>query len=298
MKNTIRAIFVLLAIFIGLSAAAQTMIVDAPNVYSPHMQKMVDGHLKMYYGEQIDGRDVIRRADCTTPTACTLEHTVMFRQPGTGGVILTEHPDGMVHVNDPAVIDTGEILILYFTACVDVTRCIGSDRSGNEIWWSISARDGGLNWSPPTRLLFDAWSPSVVRDFYGDLILYANVASTGELFSMNMGPYGNRTAPQRHVTVNNARRYQNVEVRYYAPLQLWIMVGEGIGLGEIDALISTDGYVFQLAIGRLAGPVGDWAYVRTPAMLPDSICWLYAAATKDVRYSAGNKIFAQSLCGG
>lgn len=286
----------LVALLLCGQANAQTMVVNAPNVYSPHMQ-MVGGRLKMYYGgwnDEGQTHDLIYRADCDSPDHCTFERTITFFQR-EGQV---ERVDGMVHVNDPAIIDTGEILIMYFTVCTDINRCVGADLSGNEIWWSISARDGGLNWSAPTRLLSDAWSPSVVRDFYGDLILYANTASTGELWSMNMGPYGNRTAPERHVTVNNGRRYQNVEVRYYEPLKLWIMVGEGIGLGEVDALISDDGYAFRLAIGRLAGPIGDWASVRTPAMLPDSICWLYAAATKDGAYSMGNKIFAENICGG
>jgi len=289
----------LLALFFTPPAPAQTMVQPGPNVYSPHMQ-MVSGRLKMYYGGWNDAgqtHDLIYRSDCDRPDHCTLERAIKFFAPGTNGSIFNELPNGWIHVNDPAVVDTGTALMMYFTVCPgpDTERCV-TDTSVNEIWWAESARDDGLNWSAPHKLLSDAWSPSVVRDLYGYLIMYANTPSTGELWSMNLAPDGYLTAPQRHVTVNNGRRYQNVEVRYYTPLKLWIMVAEGEN--GIDALISDDGYNFRLAIGHLAGPVGDWATVRTPAMLPDSICWLYAAATKDGAYSRGNKIFAENICGG
>lgn len=292
---TLKKLLLLAALFTGLHAGAQTMVESGPNVYSPHMQ-VIDSRLKMYFGgwqDQDQTHDKIYRSDCPTADHCDFEQAVVFLESGAW----TDRPAGTVHVNDPSIVSMGDYLIMYMTVCRDAAKCV-TDTSVNEIDYSVSWASDGLHWTSPVPLLLNAWSPSAVRKPDGSVWLYANTAGDGMLFYMSLGPSGAEPSARMPVNVGANIGYQNIEVRYYAAFAQYVMVGERTGLGVIDALLSRDGVSFSMVWQSIATPIGDWSYVRTPAMYPNNVCFLYAAASKESWYAEGNKIFVKSLCQG
>ncbi len=292
----IRFVLALLAlVFLALTAHSQTMIVDWPNEYSPHLHT-VNGHLKLYSGgwkSPGQSHDTIERSDCDRPDHCIFEHGVMFAQDGGW----TQLPSGIALINDPTIVDMGTYMIMYMTVCPEPNRC-GTDSSTNEIFYSTSWIDDGVYWSTPVLLLADAWLPSAVKRPDGNVWLYANNGDNGQLFYMNLGAGGTAVTSRVAVNVGSFVQYVNTEVRYYAAFNAYVMVGEQNGVGVIDGLLSYDGINFSMVRPAVAAPVAGWVYVRTPALHPDNVCWLYAAATQDNTYGLGNKIFAKPLCEG
>ena len=149
-------------IFCFLShAAAQTIVLDQQNVYSPEMQ-FVDGDLKMFYGGWKDNgqlHDAIYRADCPiVGEVCNFEQKVI--DP-------VDYAD-IHHLNDPSIIfrssvgDPGDgYFIMYLTGLregfLDDGELTVDDHS---IYYSTSWANDGLNWSDPVELIQGRWLPT------------------------------------------------------------------------------------------------------------------------------------------
>ncbi len=267
-------------------AGAQTLVQNGNNVYSPHMQ-FIGSTLYMYFGGwhlQGEQHDKIYRSVCSNASSCTFEQAVVFAENGTW----TELPQGMALINDPAIIQVGSQLVMFFTVCPEPNRC-GTDSSTNEVWAAFSSATDGLHWTAPIRVLYDAWLPSAVLRPDGNIWLYANNGHDGALFYVNLGTDGH--APSGRIPVYAGYGgYVNVEVRYNPPNATYYMVGERNGVGIIDALYSYDGQTFYMLQSGIAVPTGAYTYIRTPAMHPWFIA-LYAGATMDNTYGEGNVIF-------
>lgn len=276
----------------GSVALGQVRMIEGfNNVYSPHLE-YVGGRLKMYYGGWQSGtqvRDTIYRADCPEPhRPCKAERPVVFWQSGRWA----EVPDFLLAINDPTIVNMGHYLIMYFTACPIWADCMKVPWD-HGIYMSVSWAHDGIHWSTPTRILNGYWLPSVTKKSNGEILLYANRGYGGLLEVFNLGRSGASVLSRQSVRVSNSAYYINVEVRYFASINLFQMLGEPLGShASIDYLHSYDGVRFELRHPRIIGPAPGHVKARTPAMHPVTAAYVYYGSTAEVSGLANQVHFA------
>lgn len=256
----------------AVTSSDHVNLLSPNNVYSPSLL-FQGGQLYMYFGGWAQAgqtHDAIYRATCSNPYPCSSVVKVIDPQS-----------NGFNHINDPTIVlHPGGYYIMYMTgvrAGLD-----GLVASNNQIYYSTSWANDGINWSAPQLLLDGYWLPSVtIRD--GEIYLYANSTSNGTLYRFDLGTSGAGIAASQPVNQPAGRSYMNVDVMYRPALGFYQILAENLAPGpsssQIDYLSSFDGVNWLSGIDAIAVPAPGQVQIRTPAPHPDTHQWVYFGET-------------------
>jgi hypothetical protein len=252
----------------------------ANDVYSPKLiYQTINGKpvLVMYFGGWYRTNpytlpnDSIYRAVCSAPTQCGAAQKVI--DPVAAGL------GSAAMLNNPTIVQLNNFgrpyLLMYMTGVTGDDRTNGQTVQNNQIYWSMSWADDGVNWSKPQLLLNDAWLPSATLDANNNVILYANTNWNENPYFLsrwNLGQSGIAVARQQPVSTSNGINYINVEVKYRPQIGLYQMLAQQVTSAfnsQVDYLYSTDGARFTLGVENVIPPS------MTPGVHPDSSCYVY-----------------------
>lgn len=303
------------------------LTMDAPgkrpnSVYAPRLvEQVINGTstLVMYFGGwyQTDPtkapNDSIYRSICSAPNACGTPQLVINPVAfGLGSASLANNPSIVeLHNNGQ------DYYVMYLVVVPGTNPNAGFTSCTNQIYYSTSFANDGINWSKPVPLgTTTAWLPSVTLDGNSPphVIMYATSNYTPPasipsgvtcpnqdpnqpfLARYDLGTSGvSVSAPVAVTTLGTSGQslsYYNVSVRYRPSLNppLYQMLAQQFNLSslnsEIDSLYSTDGITFKTLATNVT-PQG-----LTPASHPGTDCWVYygVATSTDVN------IFMKSWC--
>ena len=253
----------------GVSTIADTVAIDAYNVYSPNAI-IQGGTLVIYFGgwyQSDQTHDVIYRAECPTLGGCA-----------GAALLLDSVALGFEHLNDPSVILRADGTYLMYMTGVPAGQ-LGWGISGNHVF--VSASPDVITWSQPGLLFDELWLPSATIGGDGRVYVYGNCATCGEgMVRYTLAADG--LSVQAREEVSTPSFYANVEVRYRWQFDAYEILGEtNPGSGDqIDYLVSPDGLHWQTAVpGVLRMHPGD-SHMGTPAAHPDSDQIVYYGATR------------------
>lgn len=183
------------------SSSAPTSV-RVNDVYSPRMiQQTINGTptLVMYFGgwyqvtnsPSVTPNDQIYRMVCSSPTSCDAPQSVINLNNDTSSGFAMGSLANNPTIVGPVTENGQSIYIMYMTV-VNGPPGTGFTLADNQIYYSTSFADDGVNWSVPTPLISTAWLPSATLDSNNppNVILYANSTSSGLLLKYNLGQSG------------------------------------------------------------------------------------------------------------
>jgi hypothetical protein len=291
------------------SSSAPTSV-RVNDVYAPRMiQQTINGTptLVMYFGgwyqiansPSVTPNDQIYRMVCSSPTSCDPPQPVINLNNDTSSGFQMGSLANNPTIVGPVTENGQSIYIMYMTV-VNEPAGSGFNLADNQIYYSTSFADDGVNWSVPTKLITTAWLPSATLDNSTppNVILYANSTTNGLLLKYNLGPTG--VAVGTPTTVNTGSvNYENVQVLYrsttspagYQMLAQQPPSDPTTSLNsEIDYLFSTDGTNFSLSQSSII------EQGQTPGAFPTTDCWVYFGETVGGVDGLQSNIFLESFC--
>jgi hypothetical protein len=293
------------------SSSAPTSV-RVNDVYAPRMiQQTINGTstLVMYFGgwyqqsASVTPNDQIYRMVCSSASSCDAPQSV---------INLNNYPSQFANdslANNPTVVGpvttgNGQSIYIMYMTVVNGAPGTGFTEADNQIYYSTSFADDGVNWSEPALLISSAWLPSATLDSNSppNVILYANSntanSSTPALAKYNLGTDGVAVGTPTAVNTGSVS-YENVQVIYrsntspagYQMLAQRIPSAPSTSLNsEIDYLFGTDGTNFSLSQASIVEPG------QTPGAFPTTDCWVYFGETVGGLSGEQSNIFLQSFC--
>jgi hypothetical protein len=291
------------------SSSAPTSV-RVNDVYSPRMiQQTINGTptLVMYFGgwyqvtnsPSVTPNDQIYRMVCSSPTSCDAPQSVINLNNGTSSGFAMGSLANNPTIVGPVTENGQSIYIMYMTV-VNGPPGTGFTLADNQIYYSTSFADDGVNWSVPTPLIATAWLPSATLDSNNppNVILYANSTSSGLLLKYNLGQSGVSVGTPTTVNTGSVN-YENVQVLYHSntsPAGYQMLAQRPPSdpttslNSEIDYLFSTDGTNFSLSQSSII------EQGQTPGAFPTTDCWVYFGDTVGGLAGEQSNIFLQSFC--
>ena len=261
----------------------QVVLFNENNIYSP-TPIMVGSATHLYFGGWLkDGQvnDNIYRAVCNSSG----------KSCGSIQTVIDAASHGFEHLNDPSVVRIAgnntnggrDYFIMYMTGVLKGED--GFVPTNNDIYYSTSWADDGVNWSKPTKVVEDHWLPSATLNSAGEVELFANDNGIhGNVTRLNMGKSGverRTTARVDYGKISGTDTlYSNAYVQYMPSQRQYYILAERMNApSAIDAFVSSNGVTWELSMGQIITLESGQERVGTPAFHPNNTNLIYFAST-------------------
>ena len=274
------------------------------DVYSPKLVYQTINNqrtLVMYFGGwyQTNGsvlpNDAIYRAVCISPNSCgTPQKVIDPVASGLGSAGLLNNPSLVeLHLNGQ------DYFVMYMTGVSSNTPGQGMTTSSNEIYYSTSFANDGVNWSKPALLIQNAWLPAATLNSQGHILLYVNTNGSDSTlpfqFVYDLGTNGITYVNAKTVTNPGDVAYINSFVQYRSSSNIYQIVSEHLSNPQVDYLSSVDGLSWTIQNLNIVPVAATEAGRLTPSTHPDTSCWIYYG--KNINgVSQHSNIYMKSWC--
>ena len=193
---------------------------------------------------------------------------------------------GFNHLNDPSIIrlidstNTGRAYYLMYLTGVEEGED-GLVAGNNNIYYSTSWANDGINWSTPRLLLRHHWLPSATVKENGEVELYASDNTIhGGVVRINLGTSGVNVGAIERVSYGTNGHFANVDVEYDLNEKRYHIVAERMEpQSTIDLFTSTDGINWRLVREKIVTAADGQYRVGTPTFHPSKRDILFFGST-------------------